>query len=366
MASDTTRRRLTPSPSAPVAPPSESYETFYGLREKPFGVSTDPKFFFPSVGHERLVVDMLTAVAERQPVMLITGQPGIGKTTVCRAVLPQLDRRTMSSLVSEPATSIDDLLKTVLIDFGVVSHDDLARGQHVARDSLAATLDSFLDSLAPLQASAVVVADDAERQPAGVLAALSRFAGGTSASLQIVLVGTGALSARLKEDPGLRALDAAIAVRAELGPLAGDEIAGYVMHRIAVAGTNPRVEFSDAAIARLFELSRGVPGAVNLLCDRAMMHGYEQSAATIDAALVDAAAAEAGALDGSTFGRPPIALIAMTAGVLLVLALAGGAAALWVFRDAVARTVVQWEKLPEPPGGPVLLNPVPLEPIPPP
>src|SRR4029077_5889629 len=100
---------------------------------------------------------------------------GIGKTAVCRAVLQQLDRRTMSSLVVEPAVSIDDLLKTVLIDFGVLSHDDLARGRDVARDSLAATLESFLDSLAPLQASAVVVVNEGGQQTTDVSTATSRI-----------------------------------------------------------------------------------------------------------------------------------------------------------------------------------------------
>ena len=361
----TNRGRPAPPP-APAPPPRDSYETFYGLREKPFGVSTDPKFFFPSVEHERVVVDLLTAIRERQPLMLLAGEVGIGKTAVCRAVLQQLDRRTMSSLAVEPAVSIDDLLKTILIDFGVVSHDDLARGHDVARDSLAATLESFLDSLAPLQASAVVVVDDAERQTTDVLAALSRFVRGTPASLQIVLVGTRALAARLKAEPALRGLNAAITLRAELGPLAEDEIAGYVIRRMTVAGAGARVQFSDGAIARLFALSRGVPAVVNLLCDRAMTLGFEGAAATIDSALVNAAAARWDALPALEFEGPSVARTAMIGSLLLALALTGGAAAMWVFRDAVARTIIQWERVPAPPGGPVLLKPVPFEAVPPP
>jgi len=358
-------RRPAPTPAA-ASPPPDSYETFYGLDEKPFAVSTDPKFFFPSVEHERAVVDLLTAIRERQPLMLLVGEPGIGKTTVCRAVLQQLDRRTISSLAAEPAASMDDLLKRFLIDFGVVSHDEVARGPDLARHDLAATFDSFLDSLAPLQASAAVVVDDAERQPTAVLAGLGRFVRAAPASLQIVLVGTRALDARLKTEAALRELNAAITLRVELGPLAGDEIGGYVMRRIAVAGARARVEFSDGALARLFAVSRGVPAAVNALCDGALTLGFERSAATIDSALVNAAAARSGALPAIDLEPSSIARTALVAVVLLVLALAGGAAAMWVFRDAVARTILQWERVPAPPGGPALLKPVPLEAVPPP
>ena len=355
-----------PAPPAAAPPPPDSYETFYGLDDKPFAVSTDPKFFFPSVEHERAVVDLLTAIRERQPLMLLVGEPGIGKTTVCRAVLQQLDRRTISSLAAEPAASMDDLLKRFLVDVGVVSHDGVARGSDLARHDLAATFDSFLDSLAPLHASAVVVVDDAERQPAAVLAGLGRFVRAAPASMQIVLVGTRALAARLKTEAALRELNAAITLRVELGPLAGDEIGGYVMRRIAVAGARARMEFSDGALARLFALSRGVPAAVNALCDGALTLGFERSAATVDSALVNAAAARSGALPAIDLEPSSIARAALVAVLLLVLALAGGAAATWVFRDAVARTILQWERVPAPPGGPALLKPVPLEAVPPP
>ena len=354
---------------APAPPPqrdAEAYETFYGLREQAFGPSTDPKFFFPSVAHERAVVELLTAIGERQAVTLLTADRGIGKTIVCRAVLQQLDRRTMSSLVSRPATSIDDLLRTMLVDFGVVSHDDLARGQVIARDTLAATLDAFLDSLAPLHASAVVVVDDAEDQAAEVLGRIGRFAGGESVSLQIMLAGTRALASRLKGDAALRGLDAAIAVRVELGPLREDEMGPYVAHRIDVAGPSARVEFSSGAIARVFDLSRGVPAVANAICDRALRLGFERSAATIDERIVNAAVSGDEAIDAAIVDRPSAARVVATGVVLVTLALAGGAAALLVFRDAVDRTVVQWESLPPPPGGPALPRPAPLTPIPPP
>ena len=347
-------------PAVPAQPPEE-FETFYGLREKPFGAATDQTFVFPSVEHERAVQELLAALSEQQAILLLTGESGIGKTTACRAVLQRLDRRTMSSLVTTPATSIDDLLSTLLVDFGVVSRDDAARAH--APGSLAKALESFLGSLVPLHAKAVVVLDDAEEQPGEVLAAVEQL-GANAQSLQIVLTGTRGLASRLKEDGALHALDEAIGLRLEHGPLRASEVGGYVSHCIEVAGPSARVEFSEAAIARLFELSRGVPAAVNALCERALRRGFERAEATIDETFVNAAASDDQAF--AAVEPPSRARAAAIAGCLLALAIAGGAAALWVFHDAVARTVVQWERVPAPPGGPVLRRPPPLAPIAPP
>ena len=361
---DAAEQRAAPRRAERVAvppQPPEEFETFYGLRESAFGASTDPAFVFPSVEHERAAHETLTALSDQQAIVLLTGEPGIGKTTACRTVLRQLDRRTISSLVTTPTASIDDLLATLLVDFGVVSRADAARPH--APGSLGKTLESFLGSLAPLHAKAVVVVDDAEKQPGDVLAAVGQL-GANAESLQIVLTGTGGLASRLKEEGALHALDEAIGVRLEHGPLRASEVVGYVSHRIEAAGPSARVEFSEAAIARLFELSRGVPAVVNALCERALRRGFEQAAATIDATLVDAAAPDDEAF--APVERPSRARAAAIAGCLLALAIAGGAAALWVFHDAVARTVIQWERVPPAPGGPVLRRPAPLAPIPPP
>ncbi|HXI28889.1 MAG TPA: AAA family ATPase, partial [Vicinamibacterales bacterium] len=110
-----------PSPPTPAVPAARPYEAFYGLREHPFGPSTDPRFYFPSAEHERAADAIVAAVHARQAATLLTGEPAVGKTTLCRAVVRRLDRRTVSSLVLEPVASADDLLKQMLVDFGVVA-----------------------------------------------------------------------------------------------------------------------------------------------------------------------------------------------------------------------------------------------------
>jgi hypothetical protein len=124
-----------PAPAAAIAPPvpdrasSLPYETFYGLTEKPFSLSTDPVFLYHSTAHDRTAQALLTSIGTRPGVVVITGPYGIGKTSLSRAVIEQLDRRTLTSFLVDPFLTVDDLLQTLLIDFGALSRDDLAGGR---------------------------------------------------------------------------------------------------------------------------------------------------------------------------------------------------------------------------------------------
>ena len=360
-------RRPRPGPGA-VSPSLKglTYETFYGLREKPFSLSTDPKFEFRSAEHARASRELLDAIATRRGHAVLTGALGMGKTTLCRALLQEIDRRTVTSLVLEPRQSLDDLLRTMLGDFGVVAREDLAGGARPPLAMLVSALNAFLDSLGPLQASAVVFIDEAQHVPASVLGeldALCRVGSGETRVLQLVMVGQPALTARLASAE-TRTLNGNVTHRVELGSLAAGEIAPYVKHRLSVAGANTRVEFDEAAITRLFALSEGSPRTVNLVCERALTRGHNASAAVIGRALIDAAAADL-ALETPAGHRPRVMGKGMLAAAFALLVLAGAAAALWVSRDAVNRTILQWEQVPMPPGSPVRFLPPPIAPIPP-
>ena len=342
-----------------------TYEAFYGLRERPFSLSTDPKFRYQSAAHGRASREVLAAIGNRSGPAVLTGALGMGKTTLCRSLVQEINRRTVTSLVLEPLQSLEDLLQTLLVDFGVVERQSLAGAAHPTRELLAGTLSAFLGSLVPLQGSAVVFIDEAQNVPASLLAELGALRQGSADTrlLQLVLVGQPALTSLL-DNPELRALNASIARRSELGPLAADEIAPYVAHRLSIAGAHARVEFDEAAIARLFELSAGSPRAVNLLCDRAMTRGHAASAEFIGKELIQAAAVD---LDlEAPAGGGSVLRTTLLVAAFVMLVLAGAAGALWVSRDAVKRTITQWEEVPLPPGGPALSLPVPIAPIPPP
>ncbi len=344
-----------------------TYETFYGLQEKPFSLSTDPRFVYHSTAHDRTAQDLLSAIRRRDGLVQITGPVGMGKTMLCRAVIEELDRRTLTSFLVDPFLSVEELLQTILIDFGVISRDDLqSAALPPTPDDLRSTLRSFFVSLASLQANPVVIIDEAQNLPVSVLDELGALAapGGGPWLLQVVLVGQPALATQLRR-PDLRPLNDLITLRSELGPLAAAEIAGYVMHRLAVAGSNSRVDFDDEALKRVFELSGGVPRLVNVLCDRALARGFEQSASIITGPLVDGAAEELDLVAPLPAGTKALRTVLGVA-ALIVLALAGAAAAAWVFQDQLHRAVVQWEALPPPPPEPMLRLPAALPPLPPP
>jgi general secretion pathway protein A len=319
----------------------DPHETFYGLAEKPFALAADPRFFFHSTQHAAVSQRLLTAIREREGLVILSGVPGVGKTTVCRTVMEQIDRRTLTSFVGDPFLTREELLKTVLSDFGVMSREELARGPFATRHELSATLQAFVDSLAPLDASAVVIVDEAQNLPADVLDQIRILAEAAESRrlLQIVLVGSPALVALLCR-PAHHPLHQRVTVRAAIEPLPAGEVAGYVAHRLAVAGPSAHIAFDESALQRLAQLSGGLPRIVNLLCDRALARAYEASADRIDAALIERAA---GDLD---LGQPRPKRRLMSArtavAVLTLCGLIGAGLAAWAFRDALARTIAQW------------------------
>jgi general secretion pathway protein A len=325
-----------PAASRPAAD-TAAYELFYGLQERPFSLSTDPKFFYHSAGHDEAAQTLLGAIGRREKFAVLTGELGLGKTILCRAVVDQLDRRTLTSLVAEPFVSPEALLKTVLVDFGVISRDDLTRGRLAkqSRTDLMAALRDFLISLAALQAFAVIILDDAHELPIDMLEQIRVLIDsvGDEALLQVILVGGPTLTKTLGRSE-LRQMNSSIAVRARLRPIAEDEVFGYITHRLSVSGASPRVEFDEPALARVFELSAGVPRTINVLCDRTLEAGFKKSASLLDRSLVDQAAEE---LDlAPAHAQPSIARTAATAAGFVALVLLGALLAAFIFRSDLA------------------------------
>jgi general secretion pathway protein A len=372
--------RAHPPPSSPHPPgpsarqpgrpaPGAAFEIFYGLTEYPFTLSTDPRYLYHSAAHDRAAQDLLSAIRRHDGLVVLTGDIGNGKTTLCRAVIEELDRRTLTSVVLEPIASLEELLHTVLVDFGVISREDIAQGRltRTSRAELIEKLREFLVSLVQLSAFAVVVIDEAQNLPVPVLRDVGALLdlNVKQPLLQIALVGKPALLKRLAR-PELRALGQRIAVRSELDPLAKDELAGdeivqYVRHRLAIAGTPPRVEFDALALARLRTLTGGVPRLVNLVCDRALTLGYAASATVIDEALILSAARALDIAAPQAQGRR-LLRVALSGIMLGALMGVGAVAAAWVFRAPLAGVVLRWEAVPAPPQTPLrpfLAPPVP-------
>ena len=265
-----------------------TYETFYGLSEKPFSLSSDPSFFYNSTSHGAAFNDLLSGIRRRESLSVLSGDIGTGKTTLCRTVLANLDRQTFSAFVADPFATREDLLKVVLVEFGVVSAEDLASGRlrGASRTELSYLLYEFVGNLSPLQAFAVVFIDEAQNLSLPLLEEIRILSDsdGRERQLQVVLVGQLELRDKLRL-PEMRQVAQRVSVCCGLEPLDRDGIDGYIAHRLHVAGGTPdRVRFSREAIDAIYNASSGVPRLINRLCDRALHHGHLARASVIDAA----------------------------------------------------------------------------------
>jgi general secretion pathway protein A len=278
--------------------PSLTYEPHYGLKEKPFSLSADPRFLYRSPAHAPAFDELLNGIRRREGLIVLTGEIGTGKTTLIRSVLQHLDRRTFTAFVPDPFVSREDLLKMLLVDFGVVSLADLKRGSlaGASRPDLSYPLYEFLDSLVPLQAFAVLIIDEAQNLPLTLLEEIRILSDLEQREklLQVVLVGQPELKANLKM-PQMRQVDQRVSVRCELAALGLTDVGKYIRHRLSVASESASVvQFSDSAINAVFAASGGVPRVINLICDRALQRGHQVQATIIESTLIHEATTSLG------------------------------------------------------------------------
>src|SRR6476659_1678877 len=225
------------------------HEEYYGFSEKPFSLTPDPKYLYKSESHANAFDLLQYAIRRREGFVVITGDIGTGKTTLCRALLEQVDRRTFTALVLNPFLSEEDLLRLVLQEFGVVSREEVKRGRlaGVSKQELIETLNEFLLSLQAIGAQALLIIDEAQNLPLQVLEQiriLSNLETAKEKLLQIVLVGQSNLKDLLKREE-LRQLDQRVSIRYDLKPLTQDETSAYVQHRLSVVAGGVTTKFTQ-------------------------------------------------------------------------------------------------------------------------
>jgi general secretion pathway protein A len=251
------------------------YEEFFGFTERPFERVRDPRYLFRSLSHTRAVEQLQDALARREGFVVVTGEPGVGKTTLCQALVHHLDRKIARALILDPRVSEDELLRLVLRDFAGAAPDASQPGVVAAlgRRALIDRLSAFLNGLQRKHSSAVLVIDEAHHLPIAALDAirlLSNLDGPDGKKLlQVCLVGEPKLGTILRT-PALRPLDRRIAVRIDLESLRREEILPYVTHRLAIAGRATAVSLSPQALHLLSWHSGGLPHLVNVICDGAL------------------------------------------------------------------------------------------------
>ncbi len=276
------------------------YCSFFGLQEKPFSITPDPRFLFLSQSHQEALGHLLYGIEERKGFITVTGEVGTGKTLLCRALLGRLGRHVRTALIFNSFMSELDLLRSINEDFGVPSSGG-------TRKELIDNLNYYLIDEFSAGRNAVLIIDEAQNLAPPVLEQirmLSNLETERGKLLQIVLVGQPELRKQLAR-PDLRQLNQRIALRYHLQPFNRQETEDYVNHRLVVAGSHGTVKFSRRALSVIFRLSSGIPRKINLLCDRAMLAAYVHASSRIEAKHIRQAWVELeGQNGGGLFHRP--------------------------------------------------------------
>ena len=312
------------------------YEQYYGFVQPPFTLTPDPRFLYRSESHEEAITLLQQAIRRKEGFIILTGDIGTGKTTSCRALLEQLDASVFTSLILNPFLSVEELLREVLLDFGVVSREGVRSGRiaTASKHELISTLHEFLLSLMPIHGSAVLLIDEAQHLSMQVLEQIriiSNLETNESKLLQIVLVGQLNLLDVLASTE-MRQLDQRISIRATLKSLNREEVEAYIAHRLWVARGSTAVTFEPAALDLVHAFTSGVPRIINLLCDRSLMQGAQMRVSRLTPAMIEEAAGSLG-LKLPASGRPKRRraagqpsrwrLVGLAAGVLALMAGAG-------------------------------------------
>jgi general secretion pathway protein A len=253
------------------------YEEYFSLKERPFSLTPDPDFLFLSGSHQQALDHLLFGLESGEGFIVVTGDIGVGKTTVCRALLRRLPKRFATALVVNTLLTEKELLRTVLDDFGAPVPDG-------TRKDLLDALNRFLLAEAEAGRRPVLIIDEAQNLVPPLLEQvrlLSNLETEKRKLLQIVLFGQKELQEKLRL-PQLRQFDQRITVRATILPLDLRETSRYIQHRMSVAGAAGSTFLSPAAERLLHRRSRGVPRRINQLCDRALLAACVRSAARVE------------------------------------------------------------------------------------
>jgi type II secretory pathway predicted ATPase ExeA len=272
---------------------ADAVSTYWRLSEPAFDNSPNPKFFYRAPQHDEALARLLYAVEHRKGCAMLTGEYGCGKTMVSRALIGGLDpARYELALLVNPVFSVTEFLREILYQWGV---ETAATG----KPELLREIQQVLLANLGADRSAVLMVDEAQLiEDSAVLEELRlllNFQTSERFLMTLLLIGSVELAERLRPVPHLAQR---IAVRARVGPLDLAETHAYVAHRLAVAGRHDRV-FTERAIGRIFEGSRGRPRMINNLCELSLLRGYRGRLPAIDE---DTVAASVGELEGSGDG----------------------------------------------------------------
>jgi len=313
------------------------YAEHFGLKREPFSIAPDPRYLFMSERHREALAHLLYGVRGGGGFVLLTGEIGAGKTTVCRCFLEQVPKRCNVAYIFNPKLTSVELLQSVCEEFHIPV-TLRGPGAPTAKDYLDPLNEFLLKTHAAGQTSVLII-DEAQNLTTGVLEQLrllTNLETNERKLLQIILIGQPELREMLAR-PELEQLAQRVIARFHLEPLTEIETAHYIKHRLSVAGMSGLIPFDREARKRIHEVSRGVPRRINLLCDRSLLGAYATGRERVDKAIVDKAAREVfDTRDGGAAAHLPHRRTLVFALGLVAGAVAAGALAL-VFTGALRR-----------------------------
>ena len=259
------------------------YLDFYGLRERPFSETPDPRFLFLTPGHREALAQLIYGVQEGKGFIVLTGEVGTGKTTLLRTFMERIGTgSTHVAFIFDSTLPYDGLVEYILEDFGIPS-----AGKTRAQRLFA--LNRFLIERRRAGQTAAVVVDEAQNLSLANLEhlrLLSNFETPTGKLLQIILVGQPELRDKLAR-PELRQLRQRLGMRCMIRPLTPEETRNYIRSRLHVAGASDARLFTDAALERIAAYTNGIPRLVNILCDHCLLIGYTDQTRQVEREMVE-------------------------------------------------------------------------------
>ena len=293
------------------------YTSYFGLTEHPFSLTPDPRFLFMSRRHKEALAHLLYGMSDRGGFLLLTGEVGTGKTTLCRSLLEQVPEGVEIALVLNPKQTALELVASVC--------DELHVSYEPETSSLKLLIDKLNARLMEIHSKGrrtVLIIDEAQNLSMDVLEQvrlLTNLETTRQKLLQILLIGQPELQVMMAR-PELRQLGQRITARYHLTPLLRDETAAYIQHRLVIAGCN-RPIMKKRVITRIHRLSGGVPRLINTICDRSLLAAYAAHKDSVDRRIVIRAASEVMGGARSYFRRTTGVLTAL---LILVAVLAVG------------------------------------------